>query len=349
VVAYGTALNAVGLQRRGGGRGWQVGRQVLQQLLDVLPQRRHHFASPDQALFRCEWRRSGWVLPGGVLLTVLLIMCTVTGFAGGDPEMTARAAAWIVGLPFVLAAVVGKGFAKPDFWSLEPSLAPFWATRPVTSGQFLAAKLKTAALSTVVAWALLLAVALPWLGLACDLRDLRAAWHLFTTLYSALARWTIVGLLVVGALIVTWGLMIGSLWSGLYGRPRFFAGTVGLSSVCFLFLVGWLFWMVDDKSGVIVPLLPWLPWVLAAAFVLKGWTALWAWRCAYQSALVSWAFVYTCFGIWIVATGCLVILACCLSPRIEWLCQLLVLTALLLCPLARIGLAALSLAQNRHR
>jgi hypothetical protein len=280
---------------------------------------------------------------------VLLIMAAVTGFAGRDPDTTARAAAWFVLLPFVLAAVVGKGFAKPDFWSLEMALPPFWATRPISSAAFLAAKLKSAALSTAIAWALLLVVALPWLLLACDTHDLRGLWHTFTTIYGPVARWTILMLLLLAAMLLTWRLMIVSLWSGLYGRPRFFVGTVGVGSVGVIVLLGWWFLMVDDGTALLVDWLPWAPWLMAGAFVLKSWGALWAWRQAYGGGHVSGAFVGVYLSVWVGATGCLLTLAFCLSPRIDWLRLTLILVALLLCPLARIGLAAVNFAQNRHR
>ncbi len=349
LVAYGAALTAVQLQRRGGGRGWQAAGEVLQRIMDLLPRRRRPFASPGQALFWAEWQRSGWVLPGGVLLTMFLVMAAVTGFAGRDPETTARTAAWLGLSPFVLAAVVGKGFAKPDFWSLELALPPFWATRPMRSAAFLAAKLKTAALSTAIAWALLLVVALPWLLLACDTRDLRGLWHMFTTIYGPVAQWTILSLLLLAAMLLTWRLMIASLWSGLYGRPWFFAGTVGVGSVGVLVLLAWWFLMVEDGTALLVDWLPWAPWLLAGACLLKSWGALCAWRQAYGRGLVSGAFVGAYLSAWLGATGCLLALAFCLSPRIDWLRQTLILVALLLCPLAGIGLAAVNLGQNRHR
>jgi hypothetical protein len=347
--AYGAAFTAVRLQRHGSGRGWQAVGQCIQRLVDHLPHRSRPFVSPGQALFWYECRRSAWVLPCGVLLTVLLIMAAVTGFAGRDAETTARAAAWLVLSPFALAAAVGKGFAKPDFWSLDLALTSFWTTRPVTSAQLLAAKLKTAALGTVMAWAVLLVLALPWLLLACDTRDLHGIWQTVTTIYASVARWIILGLLLVAAMFLTWSLLIGSLWSGLYGRPQFFAGTMGLGTVCIIAVIIWWLLMVDDAMGLLVDELPWLPWLLAVAFLLKSWAALWAWRQAYGRGLASGAFLGSYLGAWLGATGCLVVLAICLLPRIEWLRQTLILTALLVCPLARIGLAVLSLACNRHR
>jgi hypothetical protein len=273
----------------------------------------------------------------------------VTGFAGRDRETTARTAAWLVLSPFVLAAVVGKGFAKPDFWSLELALPPFWATRPISSAAFLAAKLKTAALSTAIAWALLLVVALPWLLLACDTRDLRGWWRAFTTIYHPAAQWTILSLLLLAAMVLTWRLMIVSLWSGLYGRPWFFVSTVGVGSVGVIVLIGWWFLMEVDGTALLVDWLPWAPWLLAGAFLLKSWAALGAWRLAHGRGLVSRAFVGAYLSTWLGATSCLLTLAFCLSPRIDWLRLTLILVALLLCPLARIGLAAVSLGENRHR
>jgi hypothetical protein len=192
-------------------------------------------------------------------------------------------------------------------------------------------------------------VALPWLLLACDTRDLRGWWRTFTTIYDPVAQGTILSLLLLAAMLLTWRLMIASLWSGLYGRPWFFAGTVGVGSVGVLVLLGWWFLMVEDGTALLVDWLPWAPWLLAGAFLLKSWGALCAWRQAYGRGLVSGAFVGAYLSAWLGATGCLLALAFCLSPRIDWLRQTLILVALLLCPLAGIGLAAVNLGQNRHR
>jgi hypothetical protein len=276
-------------------------------------------------------------------------MAAVTGFAGRDPETTVRTAAWLVFLPFVLPAVVGIGFAKPDFWSLDLALPTFWATRPVSSAAFLAAKLKTAALSTAIGWALLLVVALPWLLLACDTRDLRGLWHTFTSIYAPVAWWTIPSLLLLAAVLLTWHLMTASLWAGLYGRLWFFVSTTGVVGVGVIVLIGWWYLMVGDGTALLVDWLPWTPWLLAGVFLLKSWGALCAWRQAYGRGLVSGAFVGAYLSTWLGATGCLLALAFCLSPRIDWLRQTLILVGLLLCPLARVGLAAVTLGQNRHR
>ena len=111
----------------------------------------------------------------GVLLlgiTLLLIVGPAAWLSGRGPEATARTAFWMAILPMVLAVPVGKGIAKPDFWSLEFGLPTFLATRPITNGQIVAAKMKAAALSTLLTWAVLLMMAPIALGLASGLTTL---------------------------------------------------------------------------------------------------------------------------------------------------------------------------------
>ena len=52
---------------------------------------------------------------------------------------------------------------------------------------------------------------------------------------------------------------------------------------------------------------------------------------------------------WGMSTGCLLLLAAFISPRIEWLRYSLYLAALLAVPLVRVQAASLAVAWNRHR
>ncbi|HLJ95972.1 MAG TPA: hypothetical protein VKU02_22550, partial [Gemmataceae bacterium] len=352
LAAYGVALVAVENQRRGGGRGWQWWEAISRRMATTLPRRRRLFTSPEKALLWLEWRRAGLVLPFAVLLTLLLIVGPAAWLSGRGPEATARTALWMAILPILLAIPVGKGIAKPDFWTLELGLPTFLATRPITSGQLVVAKMKAAALSTLVAWVVLLAVAPLWLWLGSDLEDLRTFWGNFCAIYSPPARGAIACLALLAGVILTWGLMIGSLWSGMSGSWLLYAGSAGLSAACFLSILVVLTRWLDApvaRTGDIVALLPWLPWTLAACFILKAWGAAAGFTRAQRSHLVAAGTVSQYACAWMVGTCSLLVLAWLISPRVEWLRDILCLAGLLCFPIARVGAAPLALARNRHR
>jgi hypothetical protein len=351
-VAYGAALVAVENQRRGGGRGWRWWRAPARHVAMALPRRRRDFGSPESALLWLEWHRAGLVLPFGVLLTLVLIVGPAARLSGRGPEATARTAVWMAILPIVLAIPVGKGIAKPAFWSVELGLPAFLSTRPVTNGQIVAAKMRAAAFSTLLAWALLLVAAPIWLWLAGDLNDLRSFWGTFCAIYSSPARWAIPILALFAAVVLTWNFMIGSIWCGMSGRPLLYSGAVVLSAVCFVCMLILLTWFMDSPGRhreVFWAMLPWLPWTLAAFFILKAWLAAGAFWRARQCGIVTFGTAGRYLCAWIVGTCCLVVLGWLMSPRVEWFRDLLCLAALLACPIARVGAAPLAVARNRHR
>jgi hypothetical protein len=352
LAAYGAALVAVERQRRGGGRGWEWRRALVRQLASALPRRRQSFASPEQALLWLEWRRAGLVLPFGVLLTLLLIVGPAAWLSGHGPEATVRTAVWMAILPVVLAVPVGKGLAKPDFWSLELGLPIFLATRPITSGQLVAAKMKAAALSTLLAWAVLLVVAPLWLWLIGDLEDLRSLWGNFCLIYSPLARWVIPSLVLLAAILLTWNFLIGSIWTGMSGRALLYAGAAGFSLACFVCILVFLTLCLDapgEHSGVFVAMLPWLPWTLAGCFILKACGAAAAFGSLRRRHLVATGTVGRYVCVWMVGTFCLLVLAGLVSPRVEWFRDVLCLAGLLMFPITRVAAAPLAVAHNRHR
>ncbi|HJQ80105.1 MAG TPA: hypothetical protein VJ828_09125, partial [Lacipirellulaceae bacterium] len=177
-VVYAAAIVTVGVQRRGGGRGYSWALSFVDRLIATLPLRRHLLKSPEAALFWIEWRRSGFVLPASVLLTAVLILTVTIRFTDRSAEATMWAETWLALMPILLAVPIGMGFGKPDFWSLDLSLPTFVAARPVSGGQLLAAKMKAAAVSTTLAWAALMIIAPLSIYLYLDIEHWRDAWEM---------------------------------------------------------------------------------------------------------------------------------------------------------------------------
>src|SRR5207245_598957 len=105
--------------------------------------------------------------------------------------------------------------------------------------------------------------------------------------------------------------------------------------------------------------LSWFEWVLACAVMAKFWMATFSWRriasARVRKYMLIWSggtFVLIALALLIWARGTLVLLLIQLGflpmdvYRVKYL---LILIALLTIPVARLGLAPLSLARNRHR
>jgi hypothetical protein len=213
---------AVERQRRGGGRGrgWlqaQWGRMV-----DALPRRRKEFASKESAQFWYEWRRSGLLLPVCTLAAPVLIFTPVSWFTRHDADETMLTLAWTLALPVILAAIIGQGFSKPEFWSGNISLAPFVAVHPLANGDFVVAKMRVALLSALLAWLPVLIFLALWLPLWANTVELRKWWDAGVILHGSGIMLVILTLLFISAMILTWRGMVGGAncrrWNWYLGR-----------------------------------------------------------------------------------------------------------------------------------
>lgn len=358
--AFLGAWFSVAWQRRGGGRGrgWLKAqlRALSERIIDALPRRKRAFSSPLAAQCWLEWRQGGVLLPVCVGCLLLLIAGPVSWLNQG--AMTAGRTLFmlimILSIPVVLAFAIGKGFAKPDFWSMDLALKPFLAVRPLTAGEMVVAKMKVAAFSTVITWLLLL-VAIPlWWALWVNASTLKeicewGIWDFLLPYYSPFARFAIAFLSVAAAMIVTWRLLVGSLWVGLAGSWRYvLSSAVVHGLVAIGLLAGWVYAKVHLPRVQFPTLIEWIGWTLAVVVIFKLWLAAFFWDKVSRQHLSSRSVVPWLLA-WASGTACLVALAWLICPYVVWLRYLLVLVALLGCPLARLAIAPLSLARNRHR
>jgi hypothetical protein len=285
-------------------------------------------------------------------LTLALILGPILWLTGRGPEATIRATFFLMILPLIMTLAVGKGMSKPDFWSLELSLPNFLTGRPVSAAQILAAKMKVAAASAVMAWGILLTIAPLWMVATCDVRYLSELWGQFQIVYAPFSEWAIPILLIATVMVVTWSMLVGSIWIGHFGRPTIFYLSTALSAASLIALFVLTVWWADhprSRGDFAVVWAPRIPWILAACFAMKVWLATWATSRAVRMQLLSRHDVARYVGFWLVATGLLVWLAWFVSPRVIWLRDTFILGALLVVPLARIAAAPLTISANRHR
>ena len=228
--------------------------------------------------------------------------------------------------------------------------ATLTATRPLTSAALVAAKLRVAMWSTLVAWVLVL-VAVP-LALA-----LSGTWPVVADGVGEVVevvgrpRAIVIALLgFTGLLASTWKQLVQSLCIGLTGRAWVVRTSVlvRLSLLVVVWPIG--DWAIGNWKVVLAALWDAWPWILALLVCLKLSAAAWVASRLHRSRLLSDRGLVAGAASWLA-----VVLA--LYAVLVWLVStppliphyLPALVAILAVPLARLSAAPLALAWSRHR
>ena len=348
-LAYLVARFAVARARRGDVPDWRGMSVSVASAVDVGSRRREGVRSPARAQVWFEWRQHGRALPAlvGILLPFELTLLFVAG-THRPALVFATLAAVLATPPFIAlfaAATMGQG--NPHGRDAY-GLAPFTATRPLTSAALIAAKITMAIWSTLAAWLLVL-TAIP-LALIVS-----GTWPV--VLEPAREGINVAGTVRAIAIVLlgfswlfaaTWKHLVQSLYIGLTGREWLIKSSVlgALSSL--VVIVPLVDWIVThrDAQVALFDALPWIPVVLVCVKMLVA-----AWlvirlhdrRLLGDRALLAGAAVWLVTVIvlyavlvWFVSTP--------LVPR-----YLLGSIAILEVPLARLAAAPLALSWNRHR
>lgn len=158
-------------------------------------------------------------------------------------------------------------------------------------------------------------------------------------------------LVVTAGILLTWRFMVSRLWSGLSGRRPLFVTSFMFPAV--VTIAGLVFdagrlpgWLLGEPAR----LAP-IAWIAAAALVAKYWIAAYAWRGVAPRYLRAYLLI------WLAGTTAFLTLGVVLwgvvriyTPLdVDRFRSVVILLALLAVPLARVGLAPLTLARNRHR
>ena len=284
-------------------------------------------------------------LVGGV---VVLIIMPTSWLVHSDATYTSFLLLVAIASPIVLAVPVGIAFGKPAFWSEDLAVPAFVAVRPLSSEDLVAIKVKVAAVSAALAWAIVLvslAVVTSWANLDSVSQlaiSLRAIYG-----QSVWAVYGIAALVTIAAMLLTWRFLVSRLWSGLSGMRPLFVGSV--VSLVVLVIGGIAFeagrvpgWLLADP-GRLGPVV----FIAAALVIAKYGIAAYAWRG------VAPRYMRPYLAFWLASTISFLTLGIVLWAllRIDlWRSRsLVILLALLAVPLARVGLAPRWLARNRHR
>lgn len=353
VVAFLLAWRHVAQLRVGGGRSAHRAESLFGWIAEATPTRRRAFANPAAAHFWFEWRSSGMVLPvlvGGVLLVVIIPM---SWLGRGNAEDTFRLLLAALAAPIMLAVPVGIAFSKPTFWSEDLAVPAFVAVRPLSSEDLVAIKVKVAAVSTVLSWAVVVVFLTVWLSLWANLDPLsRLAIQLWAFHGRSIAAvYGIAALVVIAGMFLTWRFLVSRLWSALSGMRPMFVGSV--VAIVVLITAGLAYdarrlpgWLLGDPAR-LAPVV----WIAAVSVIAKYWLAAYAWRG------VASHYLRVYLLLWLAATASFLTLAIVvwgivriyLPVDVDRLRSVVVLLALLAVPLARLGLAPSWLARNRHR
>jgi hypothetical protein len=352
--AYIVSLRCVHRQRHGRTPrlATLIGRRGIS--LARLVRRRIPFQCAEHAIFWQEWRRIGVIFPASVLL-VLLLTCVPALLSGGlSGRATVGILEWLFFAPFLLAAIIGRGFGKPDFWSTSLKLTTFNAVLPLTPGQWVCAKLKVAFLSAVLTWALLVYLGFLWIAWVGDLEELAVWRSRFRFYYPPAARWAVFALAFPASVIVTWRCLVASLAAGLSGRKLWYH-SVNLAMAILLIVLFVLIIRQSDHADQslrfhhVWPVIAWLPVVLMIAAIARFSVAALAWSQAIHRGLVTHRAMARYVGCWLIATTILVALAFVVCRNTPWLRHLLMLAATLIVPLAGPAIAMHALAGNRSQ
>jgi hypothetical protein len=348
-LAYLTARFALARARGGDLPDWRELFAHRRLLGGVVDHRRTSFASALRAQTWFEWRRQGRTLPVLVAMLLPFELAFLYLVRQDPPTLVFETLFLILLTPPFMAAVAATtvGRSNPDAGDF-PSLTPYVATRPLSSAELIAAKLKMAIWSTLAAWLLVFAL-LP-LGLSVS-----GTWPMVIDRVDRLAgvfgppRAIVILLLVGLALILfTWKLLVQHLCIGLTGRV-WIIRLSGFLVLLFFILAGPVGKWISDDQRVQAGLWNALPWILGGLVSVKVVTATWAVIMLGSRRLLSDRAMVTGAACWVVA-----VLA--LYGLLAWLFYfplmpryLLGLLAILFIPLSRLFAAPLALAWNRHR
>ncbi len=352
LVAVGAAWAAVARQRSGGGRRQSWLKAIADKLLDALPRSSREFSSPAEAQFWFEWRRAGWILPVCTTFGVLAVFVPFSWLDRYNSGATYSILLRLLAMPVVLAMVIGKGFVKPEFWTVSLLVTPFMVVRPQRAGELIVTKLKVAAFSVALAWLPVLAFAGLWLPFWAEKTSVQKSIFMITQFYPH--AWLPILILGVMALVIlSWRVMIGGLWAGMSGKRLWYYGVPAAQlAVIALVALACGLWSRDmDRFCAAHPeLANVLPvriasWILCVLVILKYWTAVFSWK--QITSRRTWQYL----RLWLCATSGLTVLAILARPPFDMDRQVYVylLAALWVMPMARLGIAPPAFAKNRHR
>ena len=331
----GLVLGRVGLDKARHGQ-WQ-GLNWAAIIAAILPAKEMsgptRFTSAARSQLWFEWRRSGraFCIVAGVCslgwIAVHLALRFSFGWGPLSNDTTSAFAGCLMLLPLFLHFVSGLSPRQNDL--------SFILNRPALTGQFVMAKLKADAISTLVMWALTL-VALGGLTLLGDLNQIQKDWHILTV------GWP---LFILALAFVTWRISVVNLCFTWSGRPRLIQMPVLMFMAAYAVIAALLILNnYPDHWNLFRRL---LPRVLTLLVLVKFLLAFLAFRLSLKRGLLAPSAVAGYLATWAALATTFLTAPLILLHGTPWPTTYC-LGIILLIPLARIGFCPISLSWNRH-
>jgi hypothetical protein len=243
----------------------------------------------------------------------------------------------------LVSALSGANIAKPDLWSKE-ELTSFFAAKPVTTVQMVARKMKAAAVSAAIGWAMAVFVIATWVIL--DSSPLNPhKWLTAQFLHEASAKDLAgIGLAIIVLWPLMWRTMAISMWTSMTGHKWVSTAlgfTFGLAVFAIPGLIGWVVKDPQRREQFVSS----LPWMLTGFVVLKLTAAVVIGLSLDRLGILTRRDLTRATALWLAATT-LVFVAISFFTLWSWY---IAAAAILIVPLARIGAAPLALHWNRCR
>jgi len=334
-LAFLVARFAVSRARRGEVPDWRrAGKRT-----HVATRGRDPFPSPARAQEWFEWRQHGRSLPWIVAILLPFELALLFLFRQTPVIVFETLCGVLLTPPFMaifVAATVSSG------------VTPFITKRPLTTGSLVAAKLKVAMRSTLLAWLLVLIavpIAVRWSGTTPIVND----W--LRELVKAIGMPRAVAVAALGLALLfasTWKQLVQSLFIGMTGREWLIKTAAIGALTCLGVIVPVAYWALGQRV-IVAKLWVALPWILATLVVLKLVAATWVAIRLRDRGLVSDRTLLAGAVCWDIVVFALYGLLVWITPAVLFRRHALALLAILAVPLARVAAAPLALAWNRHR
>ncbi len=349
-LAYLLARSAVARARRGEVPDWSGAVAWVGGLAPRRPRRRDEFRSAARAQTWFEWRLHGRALPTwvAILLPFELVFLFLAGSA--NRPLVAYTVVGVLFTPPFMAAFVAARLRRADprgAGAENVGMPPFIATRPLTSAELVAAKLRMTFGSTLMTWLLVGVALIVALTLSGSWPVVAERVRRLSELVGTPRALAIVALGLMLLVASTWKQLVQGLYIGLSGREWLIRTGTALALVLLIFSEP-VIQLVHDSDRAQRALWNAIPWVLAALVALKLGTATWLAPRLQRSGLYRDRVLLGGAAAWlglvlILHAGFVWLLLTRLFPH-----YVLLLFAILVVPLVRLAAAPLALARNRH-
>ena len=334
-LAYLVAWYAVGRARHGEVPDWSFSHGA-----SVRRERgAEGFCSASSAQAWLEWRRHGWALPSlvGAVVPFELLLLFIPG--NDTPGIVFAVLILVTITPPILAALAAPAFG---------SFTTFAATRPLSSVSLVAAKLRVAMASTLVAWMLVVAFSVIALVMTGTMPVVVERLSALLDFGGVLHGTAFVAFPLTALVASTWKGLVQSLCIGLTGLTWLIR-----TSVLFVFALLVALWPLAYIFGrsEAARFFVWdnLPWIITGLVCAKLAAASWVAVRLHGDRVVSDRMLVTSAAMWLAAVAAL-------YAFLEWLAGAPIYPfyfvagiAILAMPLARVAAAPLALAWSRHR